>query len=321
MYLRGRHEWNKRTGEGMRAAVRYFRSAIEEDPGYAAAYAGLGQAYALLSYYTADAAKETAPKARAAAMKAMELDATLAEAYGALAYVEMDYYWDWGSAERNFRRALELDPGWADGHHWFAEYLTAMGRLGEASKEYERALELDPLSPIIANNQTHVYWFSRQYERAASHCRKVVAMDARFPNAHSDLGMALLALGRTEEAIGELESAARLGGGPMNGLGRLGYGYARVGRGAEARKILEQLRGERAHNGGGMMAMVLVHVGLGEEARALDWLEMARTAHAPYLRSIWKDPVYDALRGEARFRAVLRGMNLGEERGEPREDE
>lgn len=309
-YLRGRHEWNKRSAEGMRAAVDAFQRGIEGDPSYAATYGGLAQAYALLSYYTTERAAETAPKARAAAMKAIEIDPSLAEAYGALAYVEMDYYWDWAGAERNFKRALELDPAWADGHHWYAEYLSAMGRFEEALNEYARALELDPLSPIIANNAVHAYSFSRDFEKAAAHCRKVIAMAGRFPNAHSDLGMALLALGRTEEAIAELETAFHLGGGPINGRGRLAYGYAKTGRAAEARGLLRAMIHDHAQDGGGVLAVAIAHIGLGEQDQALDWLERAKAERAPYLRSIWKDPVFDDLRSQERFKRLLRDMRF-----------
>lgn len=309
-YLRGRHAWNKRTAEGMERALVHFRNAIDLDPAYAQAYAGLGETYALQSYYAPLPPSETMPKARAAASKAISIDSTLAEAYAVLAYVEMDYYWDWESAGRNFRRAVALDPGWADGHHWFAEFLVAMGRYEEAMAEYRRALELDPLSPIINTNVAHAYYFSTDYRRAAEQCQRAVRLAPDFANAHADLGRAYLFLGRHQEAVDEIETAARLGGGIMNGLARLGFAYAKAGRVEDARRILANLLEERRKGWNADLAIGLVLAGLGDSEKSISWLERARQERAPYLRMVWNDPALEGLRSHPGFGALLRSMRL-----------
>lgn len=309
-YLHGRHEWNKRTAEGMEKALVHFRNAIDLDPAYAQAYAGLGETYALQSYYAPLPPSDTMPKARAAALKAISINSALAEAYAVLAYVEMDYYWDWESAERNFRRAVELDPGWADGHHWFAEFLVAMGRYEEAVAEYRRALELDPLSPIINTNLAHAYYFSKDYRQAAEQCQRAVRLAPDFANAHADLGRAYLFLGRHQEAVVEIETAARLGGGVMNGLGRLGFAYAKAGRIEDARRILANLLEERRKGWNADLALSLVLAGLGDAEKSVSWLERARQERAPYLRMAWNDPAFEALRSHPGFNALLKAMRL-----------
>lgn len=309
-YLRGRHEWNKRTASGMAKALEHYRKAIDLDPAFALAFAGLGETYALQSYYAPVRPSDTAPMARAAASKAISIDSSLAEAYAVLAYVEMDYYWDWESAERNFLRAVELDPGWADGHHWFAEFLVAMGRYEEALAEYKRALELDPLSPIINTNLAHAYYFARDYGKAAEQCRRAVALAPGFANAHSDLGRAYLFLGRSAEALNAIETASKLGGGAMNGLGRLGFAYARLGREAEARRILRTLAGERDKGWTADLAISIVLAGLGDREQAMMWLDRAKQVRAPYLRMVWNDPALDGLRSHPGFENLLRSMRL-----------
>jgi tetratricopeptide (TPR) repeat protein len=255
--------------------------------------------------------QDAAPKARAAALKAISIDNGVAEAYGTLGYVEMDYYWDWESAERNFRRALEIDPGWADGHHWYGEYLVAMGRYREALAEYQKALELDPLSPIITTNLAHAFYFRREYERAAEQCRRALNLNTDFANAHADLSRALVLLGQKREAVREAETAMRLGGGAMNGLSRLGYAYARAGMEREARQTLEQLEAARTQGWNAGLGIAVVHAGLGDRTKALEWLERLTAERAPYLRTVWNDPALEeVLKQEARFTALLRSMRL-----------
>lgn len=309
-FLRGRFHWNQRTAAGLAAAIVHFQSAVAADPDYARAHAGLADAYALLSYYTPVAAAEGAPKARAAALRALELDGRLAEAYAALAQVKSDYYWDWRGAERDFLRAIELNPDYADGRHWYAEYLSKLGRYEEAVEQYTRAAELSPLSLIIATNLAHAYYFSRDYDRAIAICRQALALDPNFPNAHADLGRALLLKGTTGEAVRTLESAVRLDAGPVNGQGRLGYAYAAAGRPAEARRILQHLMAPAAGRSVSPLAVALVHLGLGRKDEALLWLSRAVDEHATYVASIQVDPLFDPLRQDPRFKELLARMNL-----------
>lgn len=309
-YARGRYLWNQRTPEGMRAAIEAFHRAIEADPTFPLAWSGLADSYVPLAYYVSVPTAESAPKARAAAEQALKLDPDLADAYAARAYVQADYYWDWEAAERDFRRALELNPGSANVHHWYGERLSQMGRVDEALAEYLVALELDPLSLIINTNVAHAYYFGRDYNRTIEHCRYVISLNEGFPNAHADLGRALLMTRQYPEAIRELERATELGGGPMNGLGRLGYAYAVAGRREDALRVLNRIttppQGERA----APFAAALVHLGMGDRENAIRWLTTAVDERAVYVTSIGADPLFDGLRGDARFAALLRRMNL-----------
>lgn len=308
--LRGRFHWNKRTAAGMAAAILHFQNAVAADPSYARAHAGLADAYALLSYYAPAPTSEGAPKARAAAHRALALDPGLAEAWAALGQVESDYYYDWRGAERNFLRSIELNPDYADGRHWYGEYLSKLGRYEEAVKQYTRAAELSPLSLIINTNLAHAYYFARDYDRAIAICRQAIALDPNFPNAHADLGRALLLKGQADEAVRTLETAVRLDAGPVNGLGRLGYAYAVAGRTADARRILQEVLAPPSGRIVSPLAAALVHLGLGGKQEALRWLARAVDERATYVASIQVDPMFDPLRRDARFTALLARMNL-----------
>jgi TolB-like protein/DNA-binding winged helix-turn-helix (wHTH) protein len=187
LYLKGRYFWNKRSGEGFEQAIRYFQQAIDKDPGYARAYAGLADCYVLLPAFSGMPPAEPMKKARAAATKALELDEGLAEAHTSLALIHENYDWDWAAAEKEYLRAIQLDPNYAIAYQWYGEYLTWRGRFEEAFRVSSRARELDPLSLIIANDHGTIYYYSRQYDRAASEFNAVLDMDPNFPRAHSRL--------------------------------------------------------------------------------------------------------------------------------------
>jgi len=185
LYLKGRYFWNKRTPEGFEEAIKYFQQAIAKDPDYARAYAGLADCYALLPGYTMTIPQtEALPKARAAALKALQLDERLAEAHTSMALIAENYDWDWQTAEKEYRRAIELNPNYATAHHWYAEYLTWNGRFDEALRESERARQLDPLSLIIAADNAMIFYYSRQYDRAEKGFNAVLEMEPTFPRAH-----------------------------------------------------------------------------------------------------------------------------------------
>jgi TolB-like protein/tetratricopeptide (TPR) repeat protein len=309
-YARGRYLWNQRTPEGMKAAIEAFHRAIEADPAFAMAWSGLADAYVPLAYYVSIPTAESAPKARAAAEQALKLDLDLADAFAARAYVQADYYWDWEAAERDFRRAVELNPGSAHVHHWYGERLALTGRTDEALAEYLVALELDPLSLIINTNVAHAYYFAGDYPRAIEHLQEVIRLNDSFPNAHADLGRALLMTRQYPEAIRELERATELGGGPVNGLGRLGYAYAVAGRREDALRILERIHGSAEGAYVAPLAAALVYLGLGDREKAIQWLTRAVNERAVYVTSIAVDPLFDGLREDAQFTALLRRMNL-----------
>lgn len=308
-YLRGRYHWNRRTEQGLRQAIEYFQRAIAEDPAYALAYAGLAESYAVLSYYGAIPPKECAPKAIAAARRAIELDETVSGAWTALAHVESDNDWNWKAAEEHYRRALELDEGNASAHHWYSEDILSLGRFDEQKLELRRAAELDPLSPIITNNQGHGFYFSRRYAEAEQCYRRAMEEYPQFGNPHKDLAKVYLVTGRAREALAELERAKELGL-PAMEEGLIGYAYARMGDAARARSLETKLAARAREAYVSPFTMAFISVGLNEKEKALEWLGRALEERSPTLKWISVDPMFDPLRGDARFEAMLRKMGL-----------
>jgi tetratricopeptide (TPR) repeat protein len=184
LYLKGRYFWNKRTRQGFQQAIDYFQQAVSKDTNYARAYAGLADSYALMSSYGFASPNDLMPKARAAALRSMQIDDGLAEAHTSLALITENFDWDWQTAEREFRRAIQLDPNYATAHQWYAECLSFQGSFDEALRESERARQLDPLSLIISTDDGAILYYSRQYDRAIEHFRAVLAMEPSFPRAH-----------------------------------------------------------------------------------------------------------------------------------------
>jgi TolB-like protein/Flp pilus assembly protein TadD len=242
--LKGRYFWNKRTADGLKKAADYFNEAIEKDPNYAQAYAGLADSYALLGdwEYGILAPKEAYPRAKAAATKALELDSTLGEAHISLAFCLDGFDWDWESAGREFRRGIELNPGYATGHHWYAWHLTAMGRNGEAVAEMKKAESLDPLSLIISADLAEELLIAHRYDEAIKQSRKTMDLDPRFAVAHYELGQALVEKHMYNEAIAEFQKAIALSGGSTTCTSNLAYAYAVSGRRNEAVKMLNDLK-------------------------------------------------------------------------------
>ena len=306
-YLRGRHFWNKRNEEGLRKSVEHFRRAADLDPAYGAAYAGLADAYTVLSGYGFGTLPpdECMSRARAAATKALEIDATLAEAHASLAMVRAYHERDRAGAEAEFRRAIELNPSYATAHHWYSDFLAEAGRPAEALAEAERAAALDPLSPIIKTTLAERFYFTRQHERAAGQLRRALELDPDFSQAHSLLGLVYAQQGRHGESVAELERAFELTGGKsLRVASALGYAYAVAGRRAEARRMLGLLSG--ADKAPQDVALVLLSLGEREEARR--WLERTREkiGSRPALAMLLKtDPMYESLRADPEFRSLI----------------
>ena len=306
-YLRGRHFWNKRNEEGLRKSVEHFQRAADLDPAYGAAYAGLADAYAVLSGYGFGTLPpdECMRRARAAALKAIEIDDTLAEAHASLAMVKAYHEFDHAGAEVLFRRAVELNPSYATAHHWYSDFLAESGRPEEALAEAERAASLDPLSPIIQTTLAERFYFTRQHERAAEHLRRALELAPDFSQAHSLLGLVYAQQGRHAESVAELERAFELTGGKsLRVASALGYAYAVAGRRAEARRMLGMLKG--ADKAPQDVALLLLSLGERDEARR--WLERtrekigSRPALAVLLRT---DPMYESLRADPEFRSLF----------------
>jgi tetratricopeptide (TPR) repeat protein len=307
-HLKGRYFWNKRSEEGYTRAILYFEQAIAHDPGYAQAYAGLADAYALLgSIPNAELPRsEAMPRARVAALKALELDEGLAEAHTSLAFVRMHFEWDWSGAKREFARALDLNPGYATAHHWYAFWLIAQGQAEDALREIRLAQELDPLSLIINTDVAEMWYYARRYDEAIEQARRTVEMDTGFALARRLLGVAYRAKRQFAPAIQELETAARVGGLRADVLASLGHAYAEAGRTQEARKVLaelEQASGDRpdmAH----WIATILA--GLGEKDQAFAWLERSYQEHNGALILFRVAPELDPLHSDSRFQDLVR---------------
>jgi TolB-like protein/Flp pilus assembly protein TadD len=312
LYLKGRYHWNKRTGEDLQKGIGYFQQAIEKDPTYALAYAGLADSYVILYQYAGLPSKETFPKANAAAMKALEIDDTLAQAHAALALVHESFDWDFSAAEKAFRRATELDPKYPTAHHWYSLYLSFLGRHEQAIAEAERANELDPLSPIISNVRAYVSYHARQYDRAIEAAHKTLELDKNFTPALLTLGLALEQKKMYPEAIAEFEEAVRLSGRRIEAVAYLGHAYAVSGKREEAMRLIEELKGWSERGYDPLANIALVHAGLGQNDEAMRWLEKAYEAHSAWLffLALKVDPRWDALRSDARFQDLLRRIGF-----------
>jgi serine/threonine-protein kinase len=310
LYLRGRFYWNKRTEGGLKRSIQHFEQAIAAEPDYAVAWAGLADAYALLASYGESPPREVMPKARTAAVKALEIDNTLAQAYVSLGFVRSFYDWNWEGAEREYQRAIELNPGYATAHHWYSGCLRAVGRVQESLAEIQRALELDPLSLAMGRDMGRTLRSMRQPDRAIEQFRKVLELDPSFPSGYVHLGMAYEDRGMYREALAALQKARTLPGSNPLTAGALGHCYAASGQPEEARKLLGELEELSRKRYVSAISRALIYAGLGEKDGAMEWLEKAYQDHEPWLGWLNADPVFDGLRGEPRFTNLLKKVRL-----------
>jgi len=310
LYLRGQYFLNQRNVPAMEEAIAYYQQSIAKDPRQARAFAGIADAYALLGGYTGRPQQEEVAKARAAAWRALEIDESLAEAHAALALIAQNYDWNWQVAEREFRRAIELNPNYATGHHWYAEHLMWRGRFDEAFAESERARQLDPLSLIIAADNGAILHYSRHYDDAIEKWRSVLAIDPQFQRAQL-IEQAYIEKGMFDEAIAGVERTRTFTPGHWYWC-NLAYAYGRANRTSEARQALKELLriGQRETLDPRLLAWA--YLGLGERDKALEWLEKAYATHSDEMVSLKVNPGYDTLRGEPRFQELLRRVGLSD---------
>jgi len=310
LYLKGRYFWNKRTPPGFQRAVEYFQQAVAKDPDYARAYAGLSDSYALMSGYSFAPQNEFMPKARAAALRAVELDKNLAEAHTSLALITENYDWDWQNAEKEYRLAIQLDPNYATAHHWYAEYLAHQGRFDEAFAESERARQLDPLSLIIATDDGAILYFSRQYDRAIAKFRSVLDMEPNFPRAHL-LVFAYVEKGMFADALADIEKWRRIDDVHLPGIWAIeAYVYGRSGQQVEAQRALEKLQQLNRRRQIDPATIALAYVGMDNKDEAFAWLQRAYSERSNALTALKVDPIYDPLRSDPRFQELLRRVGL-----------
>ncbi len=313
LYLKGRYYWNKRTEEGFRRGIGYFNQALEKDPNYALAYAGLAYSYNLMGHelYSVLAPREAYPKARAAATKALELDETLAEAHAVLADTKLRYGWDFSGAEREHKRALELNPAYATAHQWYSHYLLPMGRMPESLAESKRALELDPLSLIINAHLGWHYLYTREYDKAVDQLGKTIELDPNFPLAHFFLGQAYEEKAMYQEAVAEFQKAISLSGGSPVNVAGLGHAYAVSGAKGQAQKALDQLKEQARRRFVASYEFAVLYAGLGEKQQALNWLEKAyQERDSSWLVDVKIDPRFDGLHREPRFQELVQKIGL-----------
>ncbi len=312
LYLEGRYFWHKRTDEGLRRSIDSFQRATHEDPHYALAYAGLADSYVLLGSYGIEPALQASPIAKSAALKALQLDNSLAEAHTSLGMVYFYYDWSWLKAEKEFQRAIELDPNYIVAHNWYALNLSAMGRLDEALVQVRLAEQLDPLSLNAKIEMGLICYWSRKYSRAIEAYRKIIDLDPRFPRAHTRLGMTYAAEGAFEDAIREFTEAQALSGLDPYLDGLLGYSSALSGNTGLAYKVLEKLEERSRKQYVPAFSMALICVGLGAFDRAMEWFEASYKDCSTYMVYAKTDPLLDPIRSDNRFSRLLDRMGLSE---------
>ena len=309
-YLKGRYFWNKRTEEGLKKSLEYFQKAIDVDPNYALGYAGLADSYGILGNNGHLPPRETHPKAKAAALKALELNDNVAEAHSTLAAVMEEYDFDWAGAEKQHKRAIELNPNCATAHHYYAWHLAHRERVEESITEIKRAQELDPLSLIINMNVGRMLYYGRRYDEAIEQYRKTLEMDPNLPWAHYLLGVAYEQKGMHGESIAELQKAVSPSEINTIRLAALARAYALDGRRSKALKILHQLKELSKRRYVQPVFVALIYEALGDKDRAFLWLEKAyqdRSVNVPALRT---DARFDSLRSDPRFQDLLRRIGL-----------
>jgi tetratricopeptide (TPR) repeat protein len=310
-YLKGRYFWSKRTEEGLTRAVAEFEAATRKYPGYAAAHAGIADSHLLLAYYSYLPPDQAFDRARAAAAKALALDAGLAEAHVSLAGIYDDYDHRWADAEAEYREALRLNANYPTAHQWYANHLIGQGRVQEAQARILRAHELDPLSLIIQVNVANIFLLSREYERAIVECRKALEMEPRFVAAHWVMGRAFEFTGRFAEAIDEFQSGLAVEPGNTMLRAALARAYALSGARARAESLLRELRVGASHRYISPLDLALVYAALGQTDQAFASLDQAVRQRANLSIYPKVDPAYDSLRGDPRFGELLRTLGLG----------
>ncbi len=310
LYLKGRYYWNKRTEDGFKKGIDFFEQAITEDPNYALAYAGMGDCYVLLYTYGILPPQESAPKAKGAVTKALELDDKLAEAHTSLAFVLLAYYWDWAEAEKEFRRAIDLKPNYSLAYQWYAWYFLNTGQIEQAIAMKKRACELDPQSVIGQTDLGQVLYYAHRYDQAIEQLRKALDMDPNFVRALWNIGLAHAQKGMYQEALGEVQKAVTLSGGDTSILAMLGYVYGVSGKRDEARRILSELLEKSKKRYVSPLKIGVVYAVLGDKDQAFSWVQRAFEEHAGDMLAFQDDALNDNLRSDSRITSLVQRMGF-----------
>jgi TolB-like protein/Tfp pilus assembly protein PilF len=312
LYLKGQFYWNRRTGQTLQRAAEYFQQAIDKDAGYGLAWAGLADCYALYGFYGVGSPREAAPKAKEAALTALRIDDTLAEAHSALGWIKMDYDWDWAAAQKELKRAIELNPRAGLPRARYGSYLERMGRVDDVIVEFKRAQETEPLSLIVSSVVGRGFYYARQFDRAIGELEKSLELDPNFAQTHLYLGWAYEQKARYEDAIAEFHKGVTLSGGESEMAGALGHAYAVSGKQGEAEKTLVALKERSRQHYIAPFDIAVIYVGLGSKDSTFDWLGKAYEDRSTWLTWLKVDPRFDGIRDDARYRNLMRRMGLPE---------
>jgi len=304
LYLKGRYFLNKSTEQDFRKAIEYFESALQKDPNYAAAYAGVADAYAQLGSFGLVEMKQSYERAKDAIEKALERDDKLAEAHASLGYILTNYYWNWSEAESQFKQAIDLNPNYAMAHNWYSQYLGFMGRPEEALRESKRAQEIDPLSPWT--NSGFISFLARRYDEGIAESQKALELDPQFAAAHMVIGLSYVQKKNYEQAIAELQRAQD----NPDSRALLGYAYGVAGKRTEARHLLEELQQVAKEKYVSPFPVAATYVGLGETDKAFEMLEKAYVERSWAMGMLKVNPIFDPIRSDRRYVELLRRMNL-----------
>lgn len=313
LYLKGRYHWNKRTAEGFRRSIEYFNQAIGKEPTYALAYTGLSDAYALIGIHGFLPARDVWPKAKAAALKALEIDDSLAEAHTALGAVKSSYEWDWQASEQIFKHAIALNPNYAIARQWYAGQLWVRGKFDQSLEQIQRAQQIDPLSLQISTDVGRLHYYKREYLQAIQQYRQTLEFDPNFFPARFWLGLALLEKDHNKEAVSEIEAAYKFSGGYVAVAATLGYAYATVGETEKARSILAELKDRSTTEYVQSMFFAWVYIGLGEVGKAFDYMHQAYEERSWWLVYCRILPAMDAIRSHSAYAELMAKVGLAQE--------
>jgi TolB-like protein/Tfp pilus assembly protein PilF len=309
-YLRGRLHWNKRTEDGMKKGLELFRQALDKDPSYALSHAGIAECYNMMGYWGVSAPHHVSPQAKAASSKALEIDENLAEGHAARGWAQFSYDWDWGSAEKELQRAIQLNPGYATAHQWYSHLLIYQGRHAEALTEVQRTLELDPLSLVMNSNCAFIYLWAHQYGQAIERVHRTLDLDPYFAPPYLCLGCALQKKGLHAQGLEALCQAVRLSANSPRYLAGLGHGYAVAGKADRARAMLSELEKLSKERYVSAYDFAILYAGLGEYESVFGWLEKAYEEHSTWLALVNVDPRFAPFHSDPRFRQLLTRLDL-----------
>ena len=310
LYLQGRYFWNKRSSGNLKKATELLKAATEKDPNFALAYAGLADCYAVSYYYVGERNRELMPLAKTYAAKAIQLDPTLAEPHATLGFASWLLDWDRVTAEREFLRAIELNPNYPTAHHWYSRYLRGIGRMDEALREIKRAEELDPLSLVIINNVAEIELHRGELEAAARECQRMIDLDPNFWAAHQTLGILLVKQGRYPEALLEAQKSINFSSSSNASLALLGHVYLKMGRRSEAETVIKELEKRQADKQADARDLAVVYASLDDKDKAFAWLEKAFADKSVFLVFLRLEPLLEPLHSDPRWNDLERRVGI-----------